>query len=303
MKILIIEIGFLLLKLISLLPMFMFTIIGKLLGLIGYYCVKNRRNVGIKNLSLCFPNMSSQEKHRIIKEHFKYLMIAALEYSLLFFASRARIRKVVKLKNPQVIDKYYKKRSIILVSPHFIGLDLASSRMSQDYLGCSIFSQQKNSYITKRLKEARIRFMKDRGGEIFLRNEGLRPIIKKLRETKQIFYYLPDQDFGERDSLYVPFFAHPTCATVKVLPKLVQLTDAVVIPMAVYRVGNHYEVEFHTPWEDYPTDSLYNDIVKINKFVEVAIEKNIEQYFWLHKRFKSQPDMPRGSIYKNLGKD
>ena len=273
------------------------SILGNILGVIGFHLVKKRRNIGIKNLSLCFPDMSEIDKNKIIKEHFKYLMTSALEYSLLFFASYDRIRRIVKVKNIEIIDKYYGKNPIILVSPHFVGLDLAASRLSQDYLGCSIYSQQKNSKITNLLKEARIRFMKDKGGEIFARNDGLRPVIKKLRESKPIFYYLPDQDFGERDSLYVPFFANPHCATVSVLPRLVKMTNAVVIPMAVYRIGNHYEVEFLEAWENYPTENTYNDTVKINQFIEVAISKHIEQYFWLHKRFKSQPNRERGSIY------
>ncbi|MBY0380035.1 MAG: lysophospholipid acyltransferase family protein [Burkholderiales bacterium] len=289
--------SFLLVRLLSLLPMAILSILGNILGVIGFYSVKKRRNIGVKNLSLCFPELSDIDKNKIIKEHFKYLMTSALEYSLLFFASYNRIRHIVKVNNLEIIDKYYGKKPIILISPHFVGLDLAASRLSQDYIGYGLYSQQKNSQITDRLKDARIRFMKDRGGELFLRNDGLRPVIKKLRETKAIFYYLPDQDFGERDSLYVPFFAHPNCATVNILPRLVKMIDAVVIPMAVYRVGNHYEVEFSAAWDNYPTDNRYNDTIKINQSIEVAISKNIAQYFWLHKRFKSQPNCERGSIY------
>jgi KDO2-lipid IV(A) lauroyltransferase len=224
-------------------------------------------------------------------------MTSALEYSLLCFASKQRIRRLVRVRNVEVIDHYYGKQPIILVCPHFVGLDLAASRLSQDYLGCSIYSQQKNPDITRKLHAARVRFMREKGGEIFLRNNGLKPVIKKLRATNPIFYYLPDQDFGERDSIYVPFFAQPNCATVNVLPRLVKLTNAVVIPMAVYRVANHYEIEFFSPWVDYPSGELYDDIYKINQFVEQAITPHIEQYFWLHKRFKSQPGLERGSIY------
>lgn len=297
MKRLLIRCGLLLLRIISLLPIVIINKLGAGLGWLGYYIAPQRRNIGLKNLALCFPELNSYKKQQIIKQHFKYLMTSALEYGLLFFASKNRIKETVRVINPHIIDEYYSKQPIILVAPHFVGLDLAASRLSQDYVGCSIYSQQKNSYITKRLKDARLRFMRDRGGEIFARNEGLRPIIKKLRRDKPIFYYLPDQDFGERDSLYVPFFAHPTCATVNILPRLVKLTGAVVIPMAVYRVANHYEVEFYSPWKDYPTDNLYNDTVQINQFVELAVKQHLEQYFWLHKRFKSQPGMERGSIY------
>ncbi|MDQ5922212.1 MAG: Kdo2-lipid lauroyltransferase/acyltransferase, partial [Pseudomonadota bacterium] len=134
---------------------------------------------------------------------------------------------------------------------------------------------------------------------VFARQDGLRPILKRLKETKQVFYYLPDQDFGERDSIYVPFFAYPTCATVNVLPKLVQLSNAVVVPLAVYRVGDHYEVEFTEAWDNYPSGDITADVSRMNKYIEGAVSKNIAQYFWLHKRFKTQPNQERGALYKD----
>ena len=299
MKKLFIDLGFLLLRVISWLPMSIIQVLGNIAGTIGYYNFKKRRNIGIKNLSLCFPDMTEQEKHKIIKEHFKYLMTSALEYGLLFFASQKKIKTIVKVKNKGYIDKYYGIRPIILLYPHFIGLDLGGARLMQDFTGCSIYSTQRNDYISERLKQARVRFMKDRGGQIFPRNKGLRPIIKKMLSEKAVFYYLPDQDFGEQDSIYAPFFAHPTCSTVSILPKLVSLADAVVIPVAVYRVGNHYEAEFSEAWDNYPSGNLEADVTRMNQFVQSAILKNIAQYFWLHKRFKTQPNIPKGSIYNN----
>lgn len=289
----------LIVRLISKLPSPIMSKIGSWLGVLGFYLIKSRRNIGLKNLSLCFPNMSEAEKNHIIKEHFKYLITSALEYGLVFYASRERIQAFVKLKNLEYVMEHYEKRPIILLCPHFVGLDLGALRLSHEIVGFSIYSRQRNSLITEKLKDARVRFIKDQGGEIFARQEGLRPIIKRLKDTKRAFYYLPDQDFGERDSLYIPFFAFPTCATVNVLPKLAQLTGAIVVPTAVYRVGDHYEMEFSKGWESYPTGNLEADVIRMNQFVESAVLKNLPQYFWLHKRFKTQPGMERGSLYKD----
>ena len=124
-------------------------------------------------------------------------------------------------------------------------------------------------------------------------------VLKELRNTKHVFYYLPDQDFGERDSCYVPFFAHPTCATVNALPKLAQFSNAVVVPTAVYWEKDHYEMVFFKACDNYPTDNLENDIIRMNEFVESAVMHAIPQYFWLHKRFKTQPGQERGLLYKD----
>jgi KDO2-lipid IV(A) lauroyltransferase len=288
-----------LVRLLSYLPTPITRMLGSILGSLGYAIAKSRRNIGIKNLSLCFPDMTKTEKHRIIKEHFTYLVTSALQYGLVFYASKERIQKLVKLKNLDNLLKHYQQQPIILLCPHFVGLDLGAIRLTHEVVGFSIYSKQKNSLIADKLKDARLRFIKDKGGKVFARQEGLRPVLKELRQTKHVFYYLPDQDFGERDSIYVPFFAYPTCATVNVLPKLVQMANAVVVPTSVYWTGEYYEMEFYPAWDNYPTNSLESDIIRMNQFVEQSVMKNITQYFWLHKRFKSQPNQERGSLYKD----
>lgn len=293
-----IKVIFLLIWLISKLPDRLFRYCGKFLGLWGYLFFKKRVKIGLLNLSLCFKEMDNRQKKKIIYRHFQSLMIASLEYSLLFFATKKRINEKVIYNNRGILDQYYGKKPIILLCPHFIGLDLAASKISLDYVGISIYSQQKNLVINNKLKQARVRFMQERGGAIYPRTDGLRTVIKRLRQDNILFYYLPDQDLGEKDSIYVPFFDHPTCATVSVLPKIVKLTNAIVIPMSVFRKHDKYVINLYPAWDNYPTGNLVNDVVSINKFIEQQILQDIEQYFWLHKRFKSQPGMVRGSIYQ-----
>ena len=202
---------FVIIRLLSFLPLRTLRRMGNFLGIIGYTFAVSRRNVGMKNLSLCFPDMPMAEKQLIIKEHFKALMGSVLEYSLVFYASKERIMKIVKYKNIEVLQKHYNKRPIILLCPHFVGLDMAGLRGTIEYTGFTLAVKQKNAYVNKMLVYARSRFMADRGGEIITRDHGILPIVRRLRKGTQIFYYLPDQDFGAKDSVFVPFFAYPEC--------------------------------------------------------------------------------------------
>ncbi|HMT02740.1 MAG TPA: hypothetical protein PKD00_05435 [Burkholderiales bacterium] len=292
------NLGLFILRVFNWLPVKVTRFIGSLLGTLGYYVVRERRNVGLVNLTLCFPNMSIKEKKKIIKEHFKYLVCAVLEYGFVFFASRKDILKYIKLKNLHYITDFYQKKPIILLCPHFVGLDLGAVRLTQEVVGFSMYSRQRNNYINEKLKDARLRFIKDKGGEVFAQQEGFRPIIKKMRQTKGLFYYLPDQDLGAQHSVYVPFFAHQTTATVSALPKIVEMTDAVVVPSYVYFKDDHYVMEFFPAWKNYPSGNVQEDIKKMNIFIEESIKKAMPQYFWLHKRFKSQPD-GRHKLYKD----
>jgi Kdo2-lipid IVA lauroyltransferase/acyltransferase len=289
----------LLLRVFSILPRKVSLSLGSFLGVIGYTLVKSRRNIGIKNLSLCFPQMTEEEKHKIIKNHFKQLLMSGVDYGLAMYANADKIKKMITYKNIEYIDQFYGKQPIILLCPHFVGLEFSGLRLSLDYVGFSMATEQKNEYIAAKLKNSRERFMKHKGGVILSRMSGLRPVIRKLKEEKNIFYYLPDQDMGAKDSLFIPFFAYPECATIYALPKLVQLSNAVVIPTVIYRNGDGYILEFSKPLDNYPTDNLENDVIKMNQAIEKLVEPHIEEYFWLHKRFKTQKGIKeRGLIYK-----
>lgn len=290
---------FLIIAILGLMPTIILRIIGFILGTIGYNLVTHRRNVGLINLSLCFPAMKVKQKKQIIKAHFRYLITAVLEYGIIFYASKKRIKKLVQLKNFHYLTDHYQQQPIILLAPHFVGLDIGVSRLSLEIAGTSIFSQQKNQYLTKKIQQKRTRFMA-KTTRIFSRAEGLRSIIKYLKQENKAFYYLPDQDFGERDSVFVPFFAHPTCATITTLAKLVKLTKAIVIPMMTYAQGNHYVVEFFPYWENYPSENQtpIDEVTKMNQAIETMINSHIAQYYWLHKRFKTQPD-GRHKLYQS----
>lgn len=290
-------IGFL--RLASLLPMPLTRLFGAIMGLSAYKLMSKRRHIGMVNLNLCFPEKSLVEKQKILRQHFIELFTIGLDYGLIFGASERRMRRLIKFRGFENFAKYHNQRPIVLLAPHFLALDLGGNRITMDISGYTIFSEQRNQYLSERIKQARTRFMIHNGGEIFSRQEGLRTIVKKMKQNMFPFYYLPDQDMDEKSSVYVPFFAHPSCATLDTLPKLLKLSDAVVVPMATYREGNGYVIELGPIWENYPSGDLEADVAFMNRQIEAMIIKHPSQYLWIHKRFKTQPNLPRGKLYED----
>lgn len=293
-----IKIGLAVIKAISKLPLSVINRIGFVLGNICYHILKNRRNVGLVNLKLCFPEWSDTDRDKLIRAHFRELFCSGLAYGLIFDTPPNRMKELIKLNGMEHVHAH-KNRPVILLAPHFLALDIGANRMTLDTAGYSIYSAQRSEYLTQEIKKARLRFIKDKGGEIFSRQEGLKNIVRKMKTTHIPFYYLPDQDMDERNSAYVPFFAHPNCATLDILPKLAKLTDAVILPVATYREGNQYIVEISPALENYPTGDITADVATMNKCIENMIMKHPAQYLWLHKRFKTQPNLPRGILYKD----
>ena len=294
-----IKFGLTLIKAISKLPISTINRIGGVFGTAAYYLLKNRRKVGLLNLKLCFPNWSDKQCDDLIRQHFKELFCSGLAYGLIFETPAKRLCDIVKIRGLDNFDKFRNQRPVILLAPHFLALDIGANRLTLETPGYSIYSAQRSEYLTEAIKDARLRFIKDQGGEIFSRQEGLKNIVRKMKNTNIPFYYLPDQDMDEKNSVYVPFFAYFSCATLDTLPKLVKLTNAVVIPMATYREENNFVVELFPAWDNYPNGSIEEDIAFMNRFIETMILKHPSQYLWLHKRFKTQPNLPRGHLYKD----
>jgi KDO2-lipid IV(A) lauroyltransferase len=164
-------------------------------------------------------------------------------------------------------------------------LDAGGARTSFDYPAVvSMYSTQKNKVFDRALRRARQRW---NGAELVTRQQGLRPVLKLLKE-KRPFYYLPDMDFGAKDAVFADFFGVKT-ATVTALSRLCQITGAKVIPAITRQTESGYELRYFPAWDNFPTDDPVADANRMNAFIEARIREMPEQYFWVHKRFKTRP--------------
>ncbi|MDI6746072.1 MAG: lipid A biosynthesis acyltransferase [Rhodocyclaceae bacterium] len=272
--------------LLHLLPMPLLAACGRVFGRLLYRFGYHRRHVTLTNLGLCFPQLTTQEKSALAVRHFEAFGRSFLERGLLWWAPPARIRRLVKIAGLERLAEL-KDKPVILLVPHFVGLDMGWTRLALEQDMVSIYANQKNLLFNAALYRGRLRFG---GSELFSRQEGTRKAIKAMKAGRP-FYYLPDMDYGERDTIFVPFFGVPA-ATITGLSRLVRMTGAVVLPV-VTRMTNEgdcgYVVDIGAPWVDYPGASIEADTRRMNAFVEAEILKMPEQYFWLHRRFKTRP--------------
>ena len=63
----------------------------------------------------------------------------------------------------------------------------------------------------------------------------------------------------------------------------------VIVDMARRMTPAGYEVCVHEAWAGYPTGDLHADTALMNERLQGYIEAMPEQYYWVHKRFKSRP--------------
>ena len=279
------RIGVALLWLLHFLPLAVLAAIGRGLGVLLYALGSRRRKIGLVNLRLCFPHWSEKERRRLLRRHAQALARSLLERGILWWGSRERIERLVQMEGREHLEAL-RGRPIILLVPHFVGLDMGGTRLSMIVSACSMYSRQKHPLIDRLLMHGRSRFNPQR---LVSRQEGVRPIVRALREGL-LFYYLPDQDFGPRESIFVPFFGVPA-ATITGVSRLARLTGATVVPGVTRQLpdGNGYLLTIYPPWRDFPTGDDARDARRVNEFIEQRVLEMPEQYWWLHRRFKTRP--------------
>ncbi len=272
-------------RLLGLLPLSLLAPLGRGFGMLIYWLAWERRRVVRTNLRLCFAQMQDVDREKLSRRHFRAFGRTVLEHGILWWGSEQRVRELVSFEDRENLDREYGKPLIVL-APHFVGLDMGGIRLSIEYDVMSMYQRQKNPALDRILLHGRTRF----GNSILVpRQDGLRAVIRGLRNAVP-FLYLPDMDFGPKDSLFVPFFGVPT-ATVTALSRLASMTGARVVPCITRQLpgAGGYVARFYPAWENFPGISVEDDTRRMNAFIEERAREMPEQYYWLHKRFKTRP--------------
>lgn len=239
--------------------------------------------VVMTNLRLCFPDRSEGERETMARQHFIVFAQAFLDRTLGWWASKERLQRLIRIQGVDNLSDP-EGRPIILLSPHFVGLDAGATRISMYVPGCTVYSRQKNQVLDKLLYDGRGRFTDT---VMLSRKDGMRKIVKAMKDGYR-FYYLPDMDFGPKESIFVPFFG-VQAATIPALSRLVRLTGAKVVACITRQVRDGYEVEVMPAWDNFPGESVEADTEFMNRFIESQVLRMPEQYYWVHRRFKTRP--------------
>ncbi len=281
-----VRLGVFILWLIHFLPFRVIVAIGNGLGYLLYLLAAERRKVGTINLKLCFPDMSGEARKKLVHDHFKMFGRGLIERSILWWSSAERINSLIRVEGVEHFEAI-KDKPAILLTPHFVGMDAGGQWVAQQTDTVCMYANQKNLYLTDLLLKKRARFRNQR---LYSRQQGLRPILKGMREGMP-FIYPPDQDQGVKDGAFIPFFG-VLAATMTSVPRIAQKTGAKVVPCITRLLpgGEGYVLTFYPAWENYPSGDDIADAHRMNEFIEQRILEMPEQYFWLHKRFKTRPE-------------
>ncbi|MBK7954171.1 MAG: lipid A biosynthesis acyltransferase [Candidatus Accumulibacter sp.] len=272
---------------LHLLPLPLLAALGNGLGVVIYGLAGRRRHIVLVNLALCFPELTERQRRQLARAHFQILTRSVLERSLLWWASPERLSRLIRVDGEEQMRALLDAgRPVLMLAPHFVGLDAGGVGIAMRFDSASIYAVQSNPVFDRLLLRGRRRF----GDQLLLsRQDSVRASVRAMKSGRPL-YYLPDMDFGKRDSIFVPFFG-VQAATIPGLSRLARLAGAVVVP-CVTRIlpgGEGYVVSVGEPWPDFPSADVEADTRRMNAWIEAAVRSMPEQYYWVHRRFKTRP--------------
>jgi KDO2-lipid IV(A) lauroyltransferase len=275
-------------RLLALLPFRAQSALGKGIGWLGFLLAGQRRQVARINLSICLPELDAAQREALLCEHFGWLGVAAVCQGLSWSAPPARVARLVRFQHPERLESLLQsRRPVILLVPHFLGLELAATALSAlVHPGMYMYQRIRNPVIDAQMRRARTRF----GAIPVERQDDLRGLIRIIK-TGVPFFYLPDQDPGRRRGVFVPFCGVPA-ATVPTLGRLARLSGAVVLPTFARFLprGAGLEICFDRAIEAFPSHDVEFDAARMNQVIEARLRSMPAQYFWVHRRFKTRPE-------------
>jgi KDO2-lipid IV(A) lauroyltransferase len=263
--------------------------LGERLGGLLWWVARDRRRVALTNLLLCFPEKAETERLALARAHFRAFSRAMLLETIPWWGDADELERLVEVRGAEVL-RQHAGRPIILLVPHFVGINTGGVRIIQMPVHLvNIYSPVKNPAIERLVANSRHRF-----GDILLydRHAGVKPVIRALKQGHP-FHYSPDLDYGRKDAIFIPFFGVPA-ATVTGLARIARATGAVVIPAITLWEHGRYVLRFHAAWDNFPSDDIEADTRRMNAYIEACVRDTPEQYFWVHRRFKTRPEGENG---------
>ena len=274
-------------RMISLLPYGVLLQLGKGIGLLVHSLPSRRKTIALRNIQLCFPNLSDQEHRAMLRSNLINVGTALMEVGIAWWWPKKRFSKLLQFEGLEHLEAH-KGRGLMLLGIHYTTLEIGAAAISSVFQMDGMYRAHGNPVYD--FLQARGRLDKGIGNGVVYERRDVRGTMKALKSGRSLWYG-PDQDYGLGQGLFAPFFGIQA-ATVYATARFAEKTGAAVVPFSHIRLpgSQGYKITVYPALEDFPTGDDLADATRVNKIIEEFILLQPDQYLWVHRRFKNRPE-------------
>jgi KDO2-lipid IV(A) lauroyltransferase len=278
-------VGIGLIALLARLPWTLQRALGRMAGALLHGLLRERRRIAARNLALCFPELDDAARDALLREYFAALGVGLFEFSRAWWGSVAPLRRGLVVEGLEHMRAAREGgRGVIVISGHFTTLEVCGRLMCDHVPLAGMYRPHAQPAMEWAVKRGRLRY----AAAMFTKNE-LRPAVKHLKQGG-LLWYAPDQDPSRGDSVYVPFFGRPAHSLTST-HQLARLSGAAVVAFQhLRRADGGYTLRVLPAFADFPSSDATADTAQVLAAIEDMARAAPDQYLWIHRRFKRQPD-------------
>lgn len=261
--------------------------VGQRIGDLLWLTLPGRRAVAMANLTRAFGGeRSDAQLAELGRRSFEHLGMNLIEACVFFFRPPSVLLSRVDLGDPEPFQEAVARgKGVLALTAHYGNWELLAAVSALSVYPVSVVMRPLDDPFVNWLIE---RFRRRSGVELIAKRQALPAMRDALRQGR-IVGVLLDQNASRTEGVFVPFFGIPA-STSKALAVLSLRTGAPVVPMFICRA----EGGRHRVWADPPipapeTGDVTDYTAAFNRSIEAAIRRAPEQWFWLHRRWKTVP--------------
>ena len=247
-----------------------------------------KRHTTERNLERCYPQMSEQEREKLVKDSFHHYLCNVLESGQNWYWSPERLMARCEDLQPlqQLRDAIKRGNGVVLMAPHWGAWEMLGIFLQSIPEYAILYKPPSHEGLNQALLEKR-----RRAGGILIpaTATGLRQLYGHIRKGGAAGV-LPDQQPSAGKGEFATFFGVPALTAVLV-PRIVQRTGCEVFLGGVERLpGGKYRMHISPSGEAVYATGLVEALTGVNAEVERCIAIDPAQYLWSYRRFKTQPE-------------
>jgi len=251
---------------------FLFSIVGPFF--------KSKKTIN-KNLEIFLPEISDEEREKIINNMWKNYGMTFIEYIFLDQLRKDKSHVILhdKLNLLNPIDN---KKPVIFISGHFANFELMSMEITKRNIDlATIYRPLNNFFINPFMEYLRKKYVCK--NQIKKGVTGVREAIEFIKKNHSIALMI-DQRVSEGEK--INFFNKPALTTT--LPAQLSIKyNLGIIPVFIERdKNNKFKIEFQSEIKPNHFKNKFELTNRLNKILEKMITKNPNQWIWTHDRWK-----------------
>jgi KDO2-lipid IV(A) lauroyltransferase len=270
---------------LGLLPQRIGLLLFKPVGPLLYHIGGRRRRIAERNLERCLPELEERERQAILRGNFQAIARMLLETAWCMSPPLGRIPRIGKMRGVEhLLEAEERGRGVLMLTSHNTCLEIGGCVLAHTVPATGVYRPMRNEVLEWYLTRSRERYAVS-----MVSKRDVREVIRLLK-SGGVLWYAPDQDFGHKQSEFAPFFGIQT-ATLLATHRLPRITGCAVVPMfpRYDPERRRYDVYVEPALENFPSDDVIADLTRINEIMEAQARQAPEQYWWIHRRFKTRP--------------